>query len=112
MKNDKIFVRLCLKILFSCTAPSTLKTYVRMHYRACMSDNGVTEGLFRSTLFLQTFAAHLRATKGAQKILGLHGPNKAAPAAIGALGLVAASVIIISRPREVVLIMFSRWRGH
>jgi hypothetical protein len=51
-------------------------------------------GLFRSTLFLQTFAAHLTATEGAQQILGLHGPDKTTPAAIGAIGLVAASVSI------------------
>jgi hypothetical protein len=57
------------------------------------------------------FAAHLTATKGAQKILGLHGTEKAASVAIGALGLAAASVSIIYRLREIVLTVFLGGEG-
>jgi hypothetical protein len=35
-------------------------------------------------LVVQTFAAHLKATEGAQEILDLYGPDEETPAAIGA----------------------------
>jgi hypothetical protein len=68
-------------------------------------------GLLRGFLIVQTFAAHLRATKGAQMIL--HGPDEGIHAAIGALGLASASVSVIVQycPDEIVL-TFLRWRGH
>lgn len=69
------------------------------------------KGLFRGPFILQTFAAHLTAIEGSQKILGLHDPDKPTPAAIGALGLAAASVSGIFHAHRVVLTVF-RPRGH
>ena len=54
---------------------------------------------------------HLTATKGAQKVPDLHGPDKLTPAATGGLGLAGASVSIMFRHREIFLTIV-RWRGH
>jgi hypothetical protein len=48
--------------------------------------------LFRSPFILQTFAAHLSAIEGSQKVLDLHDSDKPTTTARGALGLSVASV--------------------
>ena len=63
-------------------------------------------GLFRNPLVVHTFATHIRATEGARNILSLHNLDETTPAAIGGLGLAAASVSIIYCPREIVLTIF------
>ena len=50
------------------------------------------KGLF---LLIETFAAHLIASKGAQKVQGLNDASEATPVATGALGMAAASVRIV-----------------
>ncbi|KAH8980733.1 hypothetical protein EDB86DRAFT_3087613 [Lactarius hatsudake] len=54
-------------------------------------DKKKWKGLFRSPLVLQTFAAHLTAIKGSVRVSGLH-DHQSTPAAVGGLGLAAASV--------------------
>ncbi|KAF8799192.1 hypothetical protein BYT27DRAFT_7318611, partial [Phlegmacium glaucopus] len=56
------------------------------------NDRKKWRGLFCSPFILQTFAAHLAATESSMRVPGLHGPGKPTPAAIGGLGLSAASV--------------------
>ncbi|KAH9023765.1 hypothetical protein EDB85DRAFT_1894623 [Lactarius pseudohatsudake] len=55
-------------------------------------DKKKWKGLFRSPFILQTFAAHLGAIEGSQKVPDLHEPNAPTPLPIGALGLAAAAV--------------------
>jgi hypothetical protein len=71
------------------------------------------KGAFLSPLIIQTFAAHLKATTGAQEIPGLLDSGETTHAVIGGLCLAAASVSIIYYPREIVLTIFIvRWGGH
>ncbi|KAH9000052.1 hypothetical protein EDB92DRAFT_1939740 [Lactarius akahatsu] len=55
-------------------------------------DKKKWKGLFRSPFILQTFAAHLEAIEGSQKVPNLHGPNTPIPLPIGGLGMAAAAV--------------------
>jgi hypothetical protein len=60
-----------------------------------MATSQKWKGTFRGPLIVQTFAVHLKAIEGAQKIPGIHGSDEATHAAIGGLCLAAASVSII-----------------
>ncbi|KAF8267176.1 hypothetical protein EI94DRAFT_1802114 [Lactarius quietus] len=56
-------------------------------------DKKKWKGLFHSPLVIQTFAAHLTATEGAQVVPNLHGPQlEQTPMATGSLGLATVSV--------------------
>jgi hypothetical protein len=61
------------------------------------------KGLFRGPLVLQTFAAHLVAIEGSQKISGLHIPELPFQGPIGALGLAAAAVSGVDCACEIAL---------
>jgi hypothetical protein len=61
------------------------------------------KGLFHSPLVVQTFAAHLTATEGAQKVSSLHNPPQLTPTAISGLGLAAVSMSIIYCPHQKII---------
>ncbi|KAH9038774.1 hypothetical protein EDB85DRAFT_2141661 [Lactarius pseudohatsudake] len=65
---------------------------LRFLYKDSGHDNKKKwKGLFRSSLVLQTFAAHFAAIQGSVRVSGLH-DHQPTPTAAGALGLAAASV--------------------
>jgi hypothetical protein len=72
-----------------------IKRYVMLNTLSLYisNDSQKWKGLFRGPFILQTFAAHLSAIEGSVNVPGLH--DKPAPAAVGALGMAAASVCII-----------------
>lgn len=58
------------------------------------NDSQHWKGVFRGPFILQTFAAHLSALNGSVKVPGLH--DKPSPPAVGALGMAAASVRVVT----------------